>query len=168
MPIILWIICGAVVLLGFTAFFGAPYVPSRNPEMERAFKKLYPLGKNDLLVDLGCGNGKVLKMASKFGARGIGIELNPLFFLIAKLRTRGDEKICIKFGDMFRMKLPDETTVLYVFGVERDGERLFRHLESEARRIGHDLVLISYATPVKKHHPDREFEAYYLYRVKTQ
>ncbi len=166
--IALYIACGAVVLLGFTAFFGAPYVPSKNPEIERAFKKLYPLGKNDLLIDLGCGNGKVLKMASKFGAKSIGIELNPLLFLVSKLRTRGDKNISVKFGDMFRTKLPAETTVLYVFGVERDGERILSHLESEAKRLGHDLTLISYATPAKNHRPDREFEAYYLYKIKTQ
>ena len=69
---------------------------------------------------------------------------------------------------MFRMELPQETTVVYVFGVERDGERLMKHLESEAMRLGHDLSLISYATPAKKHRPDREFEAYYLYKIKTR
>ena len=162
-----YIICGIVVLLGFTAFFGAPYVPSRNPEIARAFKTLYPLSENDLLVDLGCGNGKVLKMATKFGARGIGIELNPLFFLIAKLRLRKNKRATVKFGDMFRIKLPENTTVIYVFGVERDGERLYRHLEGEVKRLGHVLTLLSYATPIKKHRPDREFEAYYLYKIKN-
>ena len=162
-----YIVCGIVVLLGFTAFFGAPYVSSRNPEIARAFKTLYPLSENDLLVDLGCGNGKVLKMATKFGARGIGIELNPLFFLIAKLRLRKNKRATVKFGDMFHIKLPEKTTVIYVFGVERDGERLYRHLEGEAKRLGHGLTLLSYATPIKNHHPDREFEAYYLYRIKN-
>ena len=166
--IVLYVVCGVVLLLGFTTFFGAPYVPSRNAEIKRAFKNLYPLGKNDLLVDLGCGNGKVLKAAAEFGAQGIGIELNPLFFLISKLRLRKNKRILVKLGDMFRMKLPDETTVVYYFGVERDSERLFRHLEAEAKRIGHDLTLISYATPAKKHRPDREFEAYYLFKIKSQ
>ena len=68
---------------------------------------------------------------------------------------------------MFRMRLPEKTTVVYVFGVGRDGDRLYDHLEAEAKRLGRDLVLISYATPAKKHRPDREFEAYYLYKIKS-
>ena len=164
---VLWIICGIIVLLGFTAFFGAPYVPSRNDAMERAFKNLYPLRSSDVLVDLGCGNGKVLAMATKFGAKGIGIELNPLFFLVAKLRLRKNKKATVKFGDMFHMKLPDDTTVIYVFGVERDGKRLYTHLKNEAKRLGRDLVLISYATPIKNRRPDKKFEAYYLFEIKN-
>ena len=135
--------------------------------MERAFKNLYPLKSSDVLADLGCGNGKVLAMATKFGAKGIGIELNPLFYLVAKLRLRKNKKATVKFGDMFRMKLPDDTTVIYVFGVERDGERLYTHLQNEAKRLGRDLVLISYATPIKNRHPDKKFEAYYLFEIKN-
>ena len=161
-----YIIGGIIVFLGFTAFFGAPYVPSRNAEIKRAFTKLYPLGKNDLLVDLGCGDGKVLKAATDFGAQSVGIELHPILFLVAKLRLRKNKRATVKFGDMFRMKLPEKTTVVYVFGVGRDGERLYSHLEAEAKRIGHDLALVSYATPANKHRPDREFEAYFLYKIK--
>lgn len=164
----LYIIGGIIVFLGFTAFFGAPYVPSRNAEIKRAFTKLYPLGKDDLLVDFGCGDGKVLRAATEFGAKSVGIELHPVLFLIARLRLRKNKRATVKFGDMFRMKLPKKTTVVYVFGVERDGERIFSHLEAEAERLGRDLTLISYATPAEKHRPDREFEAYYLYNIKTR
>ena len=36
-----------IVFLGFTAFTGAPYVPSMKKELREAFKKLYPLKKKE-------------------------------------------------------------------------------------------------------------------------
>ena len=84
--ILKWIGIVLVLVFGGTALTGAPFVPSRRKELEIIFKKLYRLSKNDLLVDLGSGDGKVLKAASDFGARALGIELNQFLVLFSKLR----------------------------------------------------------------------------------
>ena len=36
------------------------------------------VGKNDLVVDLGCGDGRIPITAAKtYGARGIGVDIDP-------------------------------------------------------------------------------------------
>ena len=39
--------------------------------------ELVPLNKDDIFVDIGCGDGRILKEASKSGCFSIGIEINP-------------------------------------------------------------------------------------------
>lgn len=39
--------------------------------------ELVPLSKDDIFVDIGCGDGRILKEASKSGCFSIGIEINP-------------------------------------------------------------------------------------------
>lgn len=39
--------------------------------------ELVPLDKDDIFVDIGCGDGRILKEASKSGCFSIGIEINP-------------------------------------------------------------------------------------------
>ena len=77
-------IAAVVLLFGFVAFTGAPYVPSRRRDLQKAFDELYRLKKTDVLVDIGSGDGIVLREASRRGARAIGYELQPLLVLISR------------------------------------------------------------------------------------
>jgi hypothetical protein len=45
-------IAAVVLLFGFVAFTGAPYVPSRRRDLQKAFDELYQLKKTDVLVDI--------------------------------------------------------------------------------------------------------------------
>lgn len=54
-----------------------PYVPTTEPAVE-AMLKLAKVGRSDVVYDLGCGDGRiVIAAARKFGARGVGIDINP-------------------------------------------------------------------------------------------
>ena len=54
-----------------------PYVPTR-PGMVEAMLKLADVKKTDTVIDLGCGDGRIVIMAAeKFGARGVGVDINP-------------------------------------------------------------------------------------------
>lgn len=54
-----------------------PYVPTTEPAVE-AMLDLARVTKNDVVYDLGCGDGRiVITAAKKFGARGVGIDINP-------------------------------------------------------------------------------------------
>lgn len=54
-----------------------PYVPTP-PEVVEQMLKLAGVNKNDVVYDLGCGDGRIVVMAAqKFGARGVGIDINP-------------------------------------------------------------------------------------------
>lgn len=54
-----------------------PYVPTPN-SVVMTMLKTAKVTKNDVVIDLGCGDGRVVVTAAKeFGARGIGYDLNP-------------------------------------------------------------------------------------------
>lgn len=76
------IICFAGVLLA-----GAPYLPTLKPQVKTALE-LADLKPGQTLLELGCGDGRVLLAAAKQGLNAVGYELNPLMVLIAWLRTR--------------------------------------------------------------------------------
>lgn len=157
------IIGGIVILFGFVVFFGAPYVPSRRRYVLRAFENLYILSAKDTLVDLGSGDGVVLRVAADKGARAVGVEINPALVLISRLRTLGRRRVTTRWGNMWRMRFPGSTTVVYVFAVSRDEKRLVRLLTRESTRLQRELKVLCYGSPLSNRKPDKTFEAYALY-----
>ena len=54
-----------------------PYVPTTK-EAVKAMLKLADVKKSDIVYDLGCGDGRIVIAAAKeYGARGVGIDINP-------------------------------------------------------------------------------------------
>ena len=67
---------------------GIPWVPSNDIRIRLALE-LASLQPGETLVDLGCGDGRVLIAAARdFGAHAIGIEISALHCLVARLRVR--------------------------------------------------------------------------------
>lgn len=55
-----------------------PYVPTPK-EVVEGMLNLAKVTKNDVVYDLGCGDGRiVITAAEKYGATGIGVDLNPV------------------------------------------------------------------------------------------
>ena len=163
--IVKWIILAVVLIFALTALTGAPYVPSKVSELRKAFKKLYPLGKKDLLVDLGSGDGVVLKVANEFGARGFGVELNPFLVLFTKLRFLRNRDVQIKMGNLFKIDFPADTTVVYIFGDDRDISNMITAVQKQANRIGKDLFVISHGFEIPNKKPVKRYRAYLLYKI---
>ena len=54
-----------------------PYVPTPMPVVE-GMMRLAEIQKDDILYDLGCGDGRILITAArKYGIRGVGVDLDP-------------------------------------------------------------------------------------------
>ena len=167
---IVWFILGGLVIIVafmflFTAFTGAPYVPSSASELEEAFTKLYKLGKKDLLIDLGSGDGIVLKMARRHGAQALGVEINPLLVLITRIRLRKEKHVRVVCKNFFKMDFPAETTVVYAFGDSRDIKKIAKLIQKQAARLGHPIYLISNAFEVKGLAIAKQHRAHYLYKI---
>lgn len=164
---IAWIILGTVVMLFLlTVFRGAPYVPTRKSDLERAFTKLCPIGSDDFIVDIGAGDGIVLRQAALRGARGLGLELNPVLVGVATIlnwRQRG--KIRVKLADFWYTQLPSETTLVYAFGESRDIKKMYQKIEHEATRLGKPLLFMSYGFAVADAAPIKHDKSFYLYRI---
>ena len=53
------------------------YVPTPE-EVVEAMLQVANVGKNDVVYDLGCGDGRIpVTAAKKYGARGVGIDIDP-------------------------------------------------------------------------------------------
>jgi SAM-dependent methyltransferase len=60
-----------------TPSLDVPYVPT-TPELVEQMLKLGQVKPADTVYDLGCGDGRIVIMAAqKFGAHGVGVDLNP-------------------------------------------------------------------------------------------
>jgi SAM-dependent methyltransferase len=96
------------------------YVPTADEVIEKMFE-MGKVNKNDMIFDLGCGDGRILFMAAKkFGAHGVGIDLNPQRIEEAMGQFRKYDtgtKVEIRFGDALKVKdLSDATVVvMYMF-----------------------------------------------------
>jgi hypothetical protein len=92
----------------------APYVPTPLPVVERMLK-VAGVGPTDVVYDLGSGDGRIVIMAAQeFGARGVGIEINPQLCRasserIAKLGLEGRARILNE--DMFKINVRPATVV---------------------------------------------------------
>jgi len=54
-----------------------PYVPTREQVVEEMLR-MADVKPNDVVYDLGCGDGRIVVMAAqKFGARGVGVDIDP-------------------------------------------------------------------------------------------
>lgn len=66
-----------------------PFVPTPDEEVRTAFHTVR-LAPGEVVVELGCGDGKNLKLAAvEFGANGIGYELNPERAELARAANAG-------------------------------------------------------------------------------
>jgi hypothetical protein len=158
-----WLLFGLVVVFGFVVFRGAPYVPSKRRQLAVAFDELYQLGGQDVLVDIGSGDGIVLREAAKRHAKAVGYELNPILVVITWLLSHRQPLVQVRLADFWLTPLPADTTVVYVFGESRDIKKMAQKVEDEAVRLNKKLALISYGFKVPGRQPIKHTGAYYLY-----
>lgn len=91
-----------------------PYVPTTEEAVE-AMLKLAEVKKTDLVYDLGCGDGRiVIAAAKKFGAHGVGIDIDPVRIGEAKENAKkaGVENL-VRFeeNDLFKADIHQATVV---------------------------------------------------------
>ena len=82
-----------------------PYEPSP-PEVVRAMLELAGVGANDVVYDLGSGDGRIVIAAAKdFGARGVGIDIDPKLIAEANenaVRAGVTDRVKFVQGDLFQ------------------------------------------------------------------
>lgn len=158
-----WIFAAIFLLFGFVVFRGAPYVPSQRRYARLALTKLYTLDKGDLLVDLGSGDGTILRLATSRGARAIGYELNPILVAISYLLARGDKNQSTKLADMWLVDFPADTTVVYAFSVSRDSDKLREKLQAHVDKHESQLWCITYGAGLGEKKATKKLHAHNLY-----
>lgn len=91
-----------------------PYVPTPQPVVDKMLE-LARVGKNDMLFDLGCGDGRIVVTAAKArGARGTGIDLDPARIAEATenaKRAGVADRAKFRVGDLFKTDFSSATVV---------------------------------------------------------
>src|ERR1051325_10519016 len=91
-----------------------PYVPT-DEEMVAAMLKMADVKKDDVLYDLGCGDGRiVIAAAQRFGTRGVGIDIDPQRIREARINAEKagvSDKVKFIEQDLFETKFSEATVV---------------------------------------------------------
>lgn len=163
LEVVLYVIGFLVVSFGFVVFFGAPYVPTLKSQMHDIVS-IYPLSEKEVFVDIGSGDGVVLREVAKQGAKAIGYELNPWLFLVSKIVSRKDKNISIHFANFWNVKLPEDTTIIYTFLNGRYMPKLQQKLQHHVNDTGRQLYFMSYGFEMKGQKLVKKQGAMHLYR----
>jgi len=166
MTVVLWILAGILAVFLLTVIFGAPYVPSHPKALADVFTKLYPLSPKDLLVDVGSGDGAVLRLAAKHGARAVGYEINPILVLLSRILSRHEHLVTIYMHNFLHVQLPKDTTVVYIFGIERLMPKIYQILQGFASTHRRSVYLISFGFTVRGVKPIKKSGAAFLYEIR--
>jgi SAM-dependent methyltransferase len=134
------------------------FVPTSD-EVADAMLQLASVRPDDVVYDLGSGDGRIVILAAqKYGARGVGIEIDrQLVERSREVARQGEvaDRATFIQGDLFEADIRPATVVtLYLSpGVNRDLEpKLRRELRPGARIVSHQF-------PIGRWTPDRTVRA---------
>lgn len=155
------IIILAIIIIILTAyipfFFGSTWLPINNESLEKMIK-IAGINENDIVYDLGCGNGKIVKKCSN-AKKVIGIEISPLLYLWARINTLTMKNAEIKYGNFFNKNLKDGD-IIFMYLPERTMNKIEnRSMFKKGARIISRRFRFAELKPVK------QIEDVYLYKI---
>jgi len=163
------LIFGLLVLAGMVIlpiFFGAPWHPLM-PGTIRRILRFAEVQPGETVCDLGCGEGRVLITAAKeFSARAIGVEIDPLKILLARLlrKINGvDDRVNIVRGNLFDFD-PGSADVLYLYLTHQAMDKLFPKI---LKKLKPSVRIVSYRFCLRGMTPEKvsEDKTLFLYQL---
>jgi SAM-dependent methyltransferase len=119
-----------------------PYVPTPQNVVD-GMLDLGRVGKDDVLFDLGCGDGRIVVGAARRGAHATGIDLDPVRIGEARANAKQagvEALVTFKQGDLFQADLTPATVVtLYLLPTVnvKLRPRLWKQLKVGTRVVSH-------------------------------
>jgi len=113
------------------------WVPTQDPVVD-AMLKMAKVTKNDVVYDLGCGDGKiVIAAARQYGARGVGVDIDPQRVKEAQENVKKagvEDKVTIIHGDIFDPAIKiSEASVVTLYLLQSLNEKLKPRLLTELK-----------------------------------
>jgi SAM-dependent methyltransferase len=124
-----------------------PFVPTP-PQVVDRMLEMARVTKNDVIYDLGSGDGIILiRAAQRYGAKGVGIEIDPE--LVAKARNNAfkekvDHLVEFREQDAFTVDVSPATVVTLYMLPEFNAKLrpiLDRELKPGSRVVSHDFAI---------------------------
>ena len=143
----LFLTFGVVAALVPGQLIRAPYVATPPDVVERMLA-LASVGPDDVVYDLGCGDGRiVIAAAQKFGARGVGVDIDPARILEAESNAKraGVERlVTFKLQDALRTDVSEATVVTLYLAAALNVQlrpQLTRQLRPGSRIVSHNFAM---------------------------
>lgn len=129
----------------------APYVPTPQHVVLRTLE-LADVTQDDIVYDLGSGDGRfVITAAKEFGARGVGIEIDPELVELARNKAQMagvEDRVEFRQMDLFEADISEATVVtMYLWPTmnERLQPKLKDELRPGTRVLSHDFNIEGWA-----------------------
>jgi len=155
-----------VTWIAWSGVVGAPWLPTPNKRV-RSMLEIAKVKSDDILYDLGSGDGRIIVMAGKeFGARAIGIEIDPLRLLWSRLKIRRHrlkDNVSVIRGNFFNVDVSSATVVSLYQGYiinKKIRDKLEKELKPGTRVVSYRFILDGWTA--SEIHED---ESIYLYIV---
>jgi ribosomal protein L11 methylase PrmA len=133
------------------------YVPTPQ-EVVEAMLQVANVTKNDIVYDLGCGDGRIpVTAAKKYGARGIGIDIDPQRIKEANENVQKSgvaDKVKIMNADLFTTDI-SEATVVTLYLLPSLNQKLMPKLKSELKP---GTRIVSHAFDMGDWKPEKELD----------
>lgn len=121
------------------------YVPTPHEVVERMLDEA-KVRPTDVVYDLGCGDGRmVIAAAKRYGARGVGVDLDPARVREARANAKAagvEEIVTFHVADMFETDIREADVVLLYLLPQLNRRlmpKLFAELKPGARVVSHDF-----------------------------
>jgi SAM-dependent methyltransferase len=136
--------------------YDVPYVSTPYQVVEEMLR-IAKVNQNDVLYDLGCGDGRVVITAAKmFGCRGVGVDLDPQRIEESRENARKENlENRVKFvqQDLFEADISEATVVtLYLLSSVnlKLRPRLLQELKPGTRIVSHDFSMGEWEADIEK------------------
>jgi SAM-dependent methyltransferase len=156
------LIIGIVVIFLFAGVvaFGAPYLPTLSNRVNDAIE-LLDLRPGQTMLELGSGDGRLLRAAAKKGIYSIGYELNPVLVIYAKIAS-------LRYGKLVRVRWANYWTVdwppadgMYVFLLNPYMSKLHKKVVQYSK--GKQFRLVSFAFKIQEKKASKDKDSMFLY-----
>lgn len=112
------------------------FVPTREA-VANAMVRLAGVTKDDVVYDLGCGDGALLIAAARLGARAVGIDIDARRIAEAAVNVRDagvQDRVTLIRGDIFDRSIRiGDATVVTLYLLQRLNEQLIPRFKDELR-----------------------------------
>lgn len=172
--------CSILLVVSVLGFWVTGYTQKRAPDVEFVptpqevvleMLKMAKVTKNDVVYDLGCGDGRIVITAAKvFEARGVGVDIDPIRIQESNENARKagvTDRVKFIEGDLFATNLTEATVVTLYLTPELNIQvqpKLFRELKPGTRIVSHDFDMggwkpdnVGLIRNVPYHYPDLNY-----------
>lgn len=145
----------------YAAVTSGPFVPSSR-KRHKAMLNLADLNPDDIVYDLGFGDGRLVFASAKFAKKAIGYELSIPLYLFGKIRQIfGGKNVQIRYGNIWKQNY-DDADVIFCYLLPKAMKQFYKEIWPKLKP---GARVVSNAFQIHEIKPIEKENKVYLYRV---